>query len=93
MRYAARVDGNQPAIVERLKSIGVWVQHLHKVGGGCPDLLCWHRGRYFFLEIKEPGERPSKEQAEYMAGCPGEIHIARTPDEAVLAAVGEKAMA
>ena len=91
MRRAAKVDGTQKAIVERLRSIGVWVQHLHGVGSGCPDLLCWHK-RFFLLEVKEPGERPSKEQAEYMAACPGEIHVARTPDEAVLAAVGEEAM-
>lgn len=45
------------------------------------------------LEVKEVGERPSKEQAAYMATCPGEIHIARTPDEAVLAAVGKEALA
>ena len=89
---AARVDGTQPAIVERLRSIGVWVQHLHAIGQGCPDLLCWHRGRFFFIEVKEPGERPNKGQAEFMATCPGEIHIARTPDEAVIAAVGIEAM-
>jgi hypothetical protein len=89
---AARVDEVQPAIVERLRSIGVWIQHLHKIGDGCPDLLCWHRGRYFLLEIKEPGKRPNKDQAEFMATCPGEIHVASTPDEAVLAAVGKEAM-
>lgn len=92
MRRAAKVDGNQPAIVDALRRIGVWVQHLHAIGSGCPDLLCWHRGRYFLLEIKEPGERPNKEQAEYMATCPGELHIARTPEEAVLAAVGAEAL-
>lgn len=78
--------------MERLRSIGVWVQHLHAVGSGCPDLLCWHRGRFFLLEVKEIGERPNKDQAEYMAACPGEIHTACTPEQAVLAAVGEEAM-
>lgn len=92
MRRAAKVDGNQAEIVARLRSIGVWVLHLHAVGKGCPDLLCWHRGRYFLLEIKEPGERPSIEQAEWMATCPGELHIARTPDEAAAIAVGAEAM-
>lgn len=91
MNYARKVDGVQPEIVKRLRSIGVWVQHLHSIGSGCPDLLCWHR-RFFLLEIKEPGERPKKEQAEFMAACPGEIHVVCTPDEAVLAAVGAEAM-
>lgn len=89
---AKKVDGPQPEIVKRLRSIGVWVQHLHTVGDGCPDLLCWHRGRFFLIEVKESGERPKKEQAEFMAACPGEIHIATTPDEAIRAAVGEEAM-
>ena len=92
MRRAAKVDGPQPAIVERLRSIGVWVQSLGGVGNDCPDLLCWHRGRFFLLEVKEQGERPTQGQAQFMAACPGEIHIARTPDEAVRAAVGEEAM-
>lgn len=93
MRLASKVDGPQAAIVERLRSVGVWVQHLHGVGKGCPDLLCFARGRFFLLEVKEQGERPTKEQAEYMAACPGEIHIARTEDEALLAAMGAKALA
>lgn len=92
MRRAAKVDASQAAIVERLRSIGVWVKPLHAVGQGFPDLLCWARGRYFLLECKEPGERPNKEQAEFMAACPGEIHVARTEDEAVIAAVGAEAM-
>jgi hypothetical protein len=92
MRRAAQVDASQAAIVDALRRIGVWVQHLHAIGKGCPDLLCWHRGRYFLLECKEPGERPNRQQAEFMAACPGEIHIARNPEEAIFAAVGAEAM-
>ena len=89
MRRASKVDATQAAIVERLRSIGVWVCHLHTVGKGVPDLLCWHR-RYFLLECKVPGEGLNQQQAEFMSQCPGELHIARTPDEAVLAAVGKE---
>ena len=92
MRRAAKTDAGQSAIVERLRSIGVWVKPLHAVGQGFPDLLCWARGRYFLLECKEPGERPNKEQAEFMATCPGEIHVAHDPEQAVLAALGAEAM-
>lgn len=92
MRRAAKVDGNHAEIVSRLRSCGVWVQSLAAIGSGCPDLLCWHRGRYFLLELKEPGERPNQAQAEYMASCPGEIHVAHSPDEAAAAAVGPEAM-
>lgn len=93
MRRASRVDDNQGAIVEKLRSLGVWVQHLHAVGKGCPDLLCWSRGRFFLLEVKEEGERPTKKQAAYMATCPGEIHIARTEQEALEAAFGKAVLA
>jgi hypothetical protein len=92
LRRAAKVDASQAAIVERLRSIGVWVRPLHAVGQGFPDLLCHARGRFFLLECKEPGERPNQQQAEFMAACPGEIHVARNEDEAVIAALGAEAM-
>lgn len=88
MRRAAKVDSTQAAIVERLRSIGVWVQHLHQVGQGCPDLLVWNRGRYVLVECKSPGEKINKMQAEFIARCPGEIHVVQTPDEAVKAVLG-----
>ena len=89
---AKRVDGTQPAIVEALRRIGAWVLHLHEVGKGCPDLLVWMRGRFLFLECKIPGEGPNKMQTEFIATCPGEIHIVRSPEEAVAAVVGPEAM-
>lgn len=39
MRTAARVDENQPAIVQALERIGARVLHLHTLGKGAPDLL------------------------------------------------------
>lgn len=92
MRRAAKVDANQPDIVKRLREIGVWVRPMHRVGEGFPDLLCWHRGRFFLVEVKMPGEGPNTEQAEFISTCPGELYIARTEDEAILAAVGAEAM-
>jgi hypothetical protein len=92
LRTAAKVDGTQEAIVKRLREIGVWTLSLAAVGDGCPDLLCWHRGRFFLLECKQGNDRPRVNQALFMAHCPGEVHVARTPDEAVFAAVGAEAM-
>jgi hypothetical protein len=89
---AKRVDGTQPAIVEALRRIGAWVLHLHEVGKGCPDLLVWNRGRFLMLECKVEGEGPNKLQAEFMAACPGEIHVVRSPEEAVAAVIGAEAM-
>lgn len=39
MRRAAKVDDNQGEIVQALKHTSARIQHLHQLGGGCPDLL------------------------------------------------------
>lgn len=93
VRRAAKVDGNQPAIVEAIRKVGGRVLHLHQVGKGCPDLLACFRGRNILLEVKLPGEAPNKEQVEFIATWGGELHIVRTPEEAVTALVGKEALA
>lgn len=92
MRRAAKTDDNQADIVKRLREIGVKVWPMHRVGEGFPDLLCWVRGRYFLIECKMPGEGLNPNQAEFFAECPGEIHVAHDPEQAVLAALGKEAM-
>ena len=89
MRRVAKVDGNQPAIVEALRRVGAAVIHLHQVGGGCPDLLVHGRNRTFLLEVKQPGEKINKLQAEFIATWPGEIHVVRTTEEAIKAVTGD----
>ena len=39
VRRAARIDENQPEIVEALHKAGTSVVHLHQLGQGVPDLL------------------------------------------------------
>jgi hypothetical protein len=39
MRRAARVDENQPIIVEALRAGGASIVHLHQLGQGIPDIL------------------------------------------------------
>jgi hypothetical protein len=34
---------------------------------GAADLLLWHRGNSFALELKAPGGRPTESQLEFMA--------------------------
>ena len=93
MRRAAKVDSTQAAIVEALRKVGAWVLHLHQLGGGTPDLLVWNRGRYLLLECKSPGEGINALQAGFIAQCPGEIHVCRTPEEALRAVLGAEALA
>jgi len=61
MRRAARIDANQPAIVEALRKVGCNVQPLHMVGRGCPDLMVGRAGRIWLMEVKD-GSRPPSER-------------------------------
>lgn len=83
-----RSDGNQAEIVKALRKIGVRVMNLNQVGNGCPDLLACHRGRNILLEIKQPGEKLTKDQVEFIAMWGGELHVVHSPMEAVNAVVG-----
>ena len=59
MRRAARIDANQPAIVDALRKAGCRVQPLHMVGKGCPDILVGRGGRLVLMEIKDGAKPPS----------------------------------
>lgn len=60
MRRAAKIDDNQRAIVKALRSVpGVTVRITSMVGHGFPDLAVGHRGRNYFLEIKDSAKPPS----------------------------------
>jgi hypothetical protein len=61
MRRAAKVDSNQPAIVDALRACGATVQPLHTVGAGVPDLLVGYRGKTALVEVKD-GARPPSER-------------------------------
>lgn len=94
MRRAARVDNNQAAIVDALRSVGVFVEIIGKP----LDLLICHRGEFALMECKCPnpdgGDHPlTKEQVEFIARCPGRIHVAHSAEEAVRLVLGAEAMA
>ena len=59
MRRAAKIDANQPAIVDALRACGAVVQSLAAVGNGCPDLLVAYRGHTIIVEIKDGSKPPS----------------------------------
>lgn len=60
-RRAARIDRNQPEIVEALRKAGASVTLLHAVGDGCPDLLVGYRNQTILMEIKD-GQKPPSER-------------------------------
>ena len=93
MRHAKRTDATQEEIVKALRKIGCKVYIL-----GLPlDLLVWHKdrtggSRTMLIEVKVPGGSFTKQQIEFMAEWPGEIHVVRSPEEAVAKVIGKEAM-
>ncbi|WP_386681891.1 hypothetical protein [Loktanella sp. R86503] len=62
MRYAAKVDDNQPEIIEALRKAGCSVTPTHQAGKGFPDLAVGRQGRTYLLEIKDGSKIPSKQK-------------------------------
>jgi hypothetical protein len=82
---AANCDSNQAAIVDALRTVGASVQHLHTLGQGVPDLLvAWH-GRNHLLEVKSPKGGLNEMQRKWHELWRGEVHVVRTPEEALRA--------
>jgi hypothetical protein len=89
MRRAAKIDGNQHAIVEALERCAVKVYSIGKP----VDLLCCRQDKtLFLLEVKNPEGRDTitREQAEFLSTWPGDVHIVRSPEDAVRAVLGDE---
>lgn len=89
MRFAAKVDANQAAIVSALRKLGCSVQSLAATGSGVPDLLVGRAGRTHLLEVKD-GTRPPSErkltddQIEWIDAWRGEpVTVVKSVDEAL----------
>jgi len=88
VRRAARVDSNQPKIVQALRDVGADVQPLHFVGRGFPDILAGFRGKNFLIEIKDGNKRPSKrrltpDEKKWHREWRGQVAIAESVDDAL----------
>lgn len=59
MRRAAKIDANQPEIVDVARRMGCSVQPLHTMGQGVPDLLVGISGINDLWEIKDGSLVPS----------------------------------
>ena len=85
MRHAARTDATQSEVIKALRAIGANVYYVK-----LPlDLLVAHRKRTMLVEVKEEGGRLTKEQVRFIESWGGEIHIVRSPQEAVNAVLGD----
>jgi hypothetical protein len=91
MRRAAKIDATQTAIVEALRRCGVHVECIGKP----VDLLASHRGVWHVLEVKSAknvhnhaGEGLTADQVKFIERSQAEVHIVRTPMEALRAVLG-----
>ena len=90
MRFALRVDDCQAEIVKVLRGAGVAVE----IVGKPVDLSCAVRGpdgswRTLYIECKDDDGKLTKPQIEFLARWPGEVHICRSPIEALKACFGD----
>lgn len=90
MRYAAKVDRNQPEIVAALRKVGATVQSLAAVGDGVPDLLVGFRNANHLLEVKDGEKVPSarlltSEQLGWHAKWIGPVTIVYSVEDALRA--------
>lgn len=88
MRRAARIDENQPAIVEALREVGASVLHLHSIGEGCPDLLVGFRGVNHLVEVKDSRKPPSArrltpDEQRFADLWRGQVAVAESVSEAL----------
>ena len=78
MRYDAKVDENQPAIIEAARCWGASVLLLHRIGGGVPDLLLFYHGVYLLVEVKSPDGELNERQREWIDAWKGPVHVVRS---------------
>ncbi len=88
MKFAARIDANQPAIVAALRKLGATVLHLHTIGKGAPDILIGYQGKNALVELKDGDKPPSArkltpDEVKFHAEWRGQVAIIESVDEAV----------
>lgn len=94
MRYAAKIDDNQPEIVKALRQAGATVTPTHTAGQGFPDLAVGYRGSTYLIEVKDGAKVASKQkltvaQVEWHAQWRGHVVVVKDVPEA-LAVLGIK---
>ena len=83
MRRAAKVDENQPEIVQALREIGATVEPLHFVGRGFPDIAVGYRGNNWLFEIKTKAGKLTEDEHDWHGDWRGQVHVIRTADQAI----------
>lgn len=85
LRRAAKIDENHNEIVEALRLAGCSVLSLAAIGKGVPDILVGRLGEQYLLEIKTAKGKLTPDQIIFIDKWRGEVHVVRTPEEALIA--------
>lgn len=88
MRRAAKIDRNQPEIVEIFERYGFSVQRAQAMGSGFPDLILGYGGRNYLVEVKDWQKKPSERklndlQREWHAAWKGQVCVVEAIDDAI----------
>ena len=84
MRTAAKIDANQPEVVDALRKAGISVQSTAAIGKGFPDLVAANGdGKVWLIEIKGPKGKLTPDQEQFISGWRGVVHIVRSADDAL----------
>jgi hypothetical protein len=97
MRRAANTDRNHAEIVNAFRGLGCSVETLHRVGGGCPDLLVGIVGINLLVEVKAFPEHTEKgqlheEQLVWHAAWRGQVCVVRSLEEVGRLVEGARAL-
>ena len=84
MRAIAKIDSNQPEIVEAFRQLHCSVLLLHQVGSGCPDLLVGVNGFNVLIEVKTSTGKLTDDQKDFITVWNGDaVNIVRTREDAI----------
>ena len=81
VRRAAKVDENQPEIIEAFEDNGCAVKSTAGVGCGFPDLVVFDGKSHHLVEVKMPKGKLRKSQITFIDAWAGPVHIVRSPIE------------
>ena len=84
MRFAAKIDANQPQVVEALRKAGISVQSTAAIGKGFPDLVAANGdGKVWLIEVKGLKGKLTADQEQFIENWRGVVHIVRSADDAL----------
>ena len=88
MKWSNKIDNNQPEIVKLFRKLGASVQHIHRVGQGCPDLAVGFRGKSYLFELKDGNKPPSQrkltpDEEKWHIEWEGHVEIIESLDDVI----------